>query len=61
MRLEGSPYGLTWTQAWALFFANHPEVVATWGYSNGRWPNCTCRQCDPDGLLPRPDILADGE
>jgi len=46
-------------KAWARYLANHPEVAASWGKQNGRWPNCTCALCDPDELLPRPSILAE--
>lgn len=33
--------------AWARYYANHPDTVATWGESNGREPNCSCNACDP--------------
>lgn len=26
-------------QAWRDYYLRHPEVVATWGHSNGRLPN----------------------
>ncbi|TDC02643.1 hypothetical protein E1091_00130 [Micromonospora fluostatini] len=45
-------------KAWVRYFANHPEVVASWGEQNDRWPNCSCPKCDPEGLLPRPNIMA---
>lgn len=28
-----------WQQAWDFYFAFHPNVMANWGYSNGRWPH----------------------
>ena len=36
-----------WRQAWARYRANHPEVAASWGQTNGRWPTCTCAPCQP--------------
>lgn len=44
------------TPAWEAYFRNHPEVIANWGQVNGREPNCPCAKCDPDELLPRPNI-----
>lgn len=31
---------MTRDQAWAIYFANHPEVLASYGHQNGYWPNC---------------------
>lgn len=45
------------SQAWAAFYANHPEVVATWGEANGYEPNCGCHSCDPDGLQPAGNVV----
>lgn len=33
------------TPAWAIYYRNHPEVVASWGEQNGREPNCSCADC----------------
>lgn len=30
--------GMTRDEAWAVWFAEHPEVLASWGHQNGRWP-----------------------
>lgn len=61
-RDEGlDPYGRSRTEAWARYRANHPEVLAAWGQQNGRWPKCTCAECDPQELLPRPNILLEIE
>ena len=48
-----------WEAAWREYHINHPEVSASWGEQNGRWPNCTCIECDPGGLLPTPDIAVE--
>lgn len=45
------PYGQTWSQQWALYADNHPDVLASWSYSNDRWANCTCPDCDPHGRI----------
>lgn len=45
------------SDAWAAYYRNHPNVIASWGESNGRAPKCTCALCDPDQLLPRPNIV----
>jgi len=45
------------SEEWARYYANHPKVIASWGETNGRAPRCPCKLCDPDELLPRPDIL----
>lgn len=45
------------TEEWAAYYANHPEVLANWGESNGYANNCPCIKCDPDQLQPRPNIL----
>jgi hypothetical protein len=39
-------YGRTWAQAWLVYRDNHPEVVASWGQQNGRWPNCPGPECN---------------
>lgn len=43
--------GRTWEEGWQQYAANHPEVLANWGYSHGRWCNCICIHCDPAGVL----------
>jgi hypothetical protein len=35
-------------RAWAAYHRNHPEVVASWGEQNGRWPSCPC--CSDAGV-----------
>jgi hypothetical protein len=40
-------YGRTRDQAWQDYYANHPEVRASWAQQNGRWPNCPGPECDP--------------
>lgn len=50
--------GLNRDQAWSRFFRNHPNILASWGHQNGRWPNCGCATCDPRGIQPPADILA---
>ena len=52
-------YDETFEQAWARYRANHPDVAASWGQQNGRWPKCTCPPCDPEKRRPRPDIVVD--
>lgn len=52
----------TFEEAWELFFANHPEVLASWGHQNGRMPNCTCALCDPNEELERSNVrVIEGE
>jgi hypothetical protein len=29
---------LTKEEAWELYFAEHPEILASWAHQNGRWP-----------------------
>ena len=41
--------GLSWAQAWRVYEANHPEVVASWAKQNGRWPSCRCAPCGLGG------------
>lgn len=53
--------GMTREAAWARYRTNHPEVLASWGEQNGRWPNCACKPCDPEQLIPRPNILPASE
>lgn len=37
--LAADPDQLTeWERAWADYFRAHPEVVASWGHQNDRWP-----------------------
>lgn len=56
--IEGvNEYGQTWAEAWDRYFENHPDTLAIWGKSNGRWVNCTCALCDPNQLRPRPNII----
>lgn len=35
---------------WNVYFANHPEVVASWGHQNGYMPSCGCKKCEESGL-----------
>lgn len=49
------------SDSWARYYANHPNVLATCGEANGREPNCSCVLCDPNELLPRPNILSEAE
>lgn len=35
--------------AWAAFYERHPEVLATYGESNGYPPNCPCCAPVPTG------------
>jgi hypothetical protein len=35
---EGYSLDDTREEAWEKYFDAHPEVLANWGYSNGRWP-----------------------
>lgn len=30
--------GMTREEAWADYFAKHPEVLASWAHQNGYWP-----------------------
>ena len=48
---------ISFEEAWARYFTNHSEVLASWGHQNGHMPNCTCLSCDPEQLLPRPNIV----
>lgn len=40
--------------AWQVYFGNHPEVLASWGHQNGRWPDCGCEPCQDSGLVHEP-------
>lgn len=42
--------------AWADYFTNHPDVVASWGRSNGRMPNCDCRMCQQSKALRQAEV-----
>lgn len=30
---------LTRAQAWAWYFERNPNIAASWGHQNGRWPH----------------------
>lgn len=36
--------GESFAEAWERYFAEHPRVLAAWGYHNGRWPEPTPKE-----------------
>lgn len=48
--VEIDEYGRERDEAWMAYHDNHPEVIASWGELENRWPRCTCRACDPAGF-----------
>lgn len=48
--------GMSREEAWADYHERHPEVIASWGERNGRWPKDNI----PATILVLPDTAAGG-
>ncbi len=60
LRPGRDPYGRLYWQQWQVYAENHPEVLASFNYHNGKWANCTCAKCDPEERIKTILERADG-